>query len=154
MASFVEMAGDTDYPRVHGPYFIADNESPVTYLQDVTESRPRKMSPASEQISATARYVVVSQQDSKVAESLLWPKKAWTDADPKPFAWAAIAALYGSVAFDREVGIGAALVAGYFVGALTFYIDQRLHPQLTKPSDQIQQVDRPDPPTPLRPLVL
>lgn len=105
--------------------FIPDDVHPFSgYVQDITSAPVPPQDPDQQQ--PVAPYVAVDQQQTIwLTQALIWPAGSLQEGTMLPYATAATAGLLVAPLVDSSVGIGAAIAAGYAIGAITFYLQHK-----------------------------
>ena len=139
MTDFEAMAADSHWKQVPGPNFLADANRPKIYLQDVLGTSPVGQSVRPDMRVPVQGYLSMSDAGSELTKkSIVWPQAALEDGTAAPFLAAGAAAFLLLPAYDKTIGIGAAMATGYFVGALSYYIQFYSRPVIAAPDPQVK----------------
>ena len=123
MTDFEANAAESHWMMVPGPNFLGDVDRPKIYLQDVLGTSPAGQSVTPDMKVPAQGYMNISDAGSELTKkSIVWPQAALEDGTVAPFLAAGGAAFILMPAYDKTIGIGAALATGYFVGGLAYYI--------------------------------
>jgi hypothetical protein len=89
------------------------------------------------------RYVdTKKQRPAWASKAIAWPAETLEEASMLPYATAAAASFFLVPAFDSTAGVGAALVAGYAAGALTFYLQHNTKKAIRKAPKKSDELRR------------
>ena len=139
MTDFEADAAESHWKMVPGPTFLADANPPKIYLQDALGTSPVGQSLKPDMRVPVQGYLSMSDAGSELTKkSIVWPKAALEDGTVAPFLAAGAAAFLLLPAYDKTIGIGAALATGYFVGGLSYYIQFFSRPVVVAPDPAIR----------------
>lgn len=134
MASFKDTNSHIDWRKIrHQPVKLPNKPVGVKYLTDLTGSDDISKTRAFDYAEDDRRYVAADQQATALLEnSVQWPMKSIDQRNPVPYVMGTTAAIFVAPFVDPTATFGAALVTGYFAGALSYYLMNLMMPQPSK----------------------
>lgn len=138
MTDFEAGAAESHWKLVPGPNYLADTNPPKIYLQDVLGTSPVGQSVKTDMRVQTQGYSISDASSDLTKKSIVWPQAAFEDGTVAPFLAAGVAAFLVLPAYDKTIGIGAALATGYFVGGLSYYIQFFSRPVVAAPDPSVK----------------
>ena len=131
MAFFDDMSRWTYWPNIPAQPFLPPKRiKQAKYIQDMMGKNDAPNRPDTIRPNTLERYEqAASATDLLLGDALLWPVESVKEHCPGPFLMAGASGLLLTPMWNTEVTVGAALLTGYFAGALAYVAKNYRNPQ-------------------------